>query len=313
MNGRDQIPDAFSPLEQSILTSNVETLWHYTTLEGLLGILRSKSIWATHVQSLNDHSELRYVLDKLQGKWGKGVALADQRALDVFVQQQLLQSAELYVASFCEEGDLLSQWRGYAGNSGVAVGFDAIELMRSMHASRSGMLLRVLYEEDDADEAAQYIRRRVLEVWREAFPEGILDFASKFTGEELSLTIQNKGFEKVVDAASKNFFQIAEEIASLGIISLRHKHPSFVEESEWRLIHQSPRSNDGLNYRISGNALIPYRSMPLGDAPDISPIRRIRLGPGVTDDTKLWTVRHLLASEGYERVQVDISEVPLRW
>jgi hypothetical protein len=34
-------------------------LYHYTDLRGLLGILESGSIWATHIRFLNDLSESR--------------------------------------------------------------------------------------------------------------------------------------------------------------------------------------------------------------------------------------------------------------
>lgn len=36
-----------------------------------------------------------------------------------------------YVACFCAQGDLLSQWRGYAGGHGWALGFDAY-VMRTL-------------------------------------------------------------------------------------------------------------------------------------------------------------------------------------
>lgn len=39
---------------------NKVNLWHYTTLEGLEGILRTQAVWATHFEYLNDASELRY-------------------------------------------------------------------------------------------------------------------------------------------------------------------------------------------------------------------------------------------------------------
>jgi len=35
-------------------------VFHYTSLEGLLGIIESKSIWATNVLYMNDASELNY-------------------------------------------------------------------------------------------------------------------------------------------------------------------------------------------------------------------------------------------------------------
>ena len=39
-----------------------EILYHYTTQEGLLGIIKDKVIWATHTQYLNDQAEFSYAL-----------------------------------------------------------------------------------------------------------------------------------------------------------------------------------------------------------------------------------------------------------
>lgn len=38
-------------------------LYHYTTQQGLLGIISDKEIWATHTQYLNDAREFRHALD----------------------------------------------------------------------------------------------------------------------------------------------------------------------------------------------------------------------------------------------------------
>ena len=40
-------------------------LYHYTTWEGLLGILQTQTLWATHYRFLNDYSELVLIRDKL--------------------------------------------------------------------------------------------------------------------------------------------------------------------------------------------------------------------------------------------------------
>jgi hypothetical protein len=42
-----------------------ELLYHYTTPEGFLGILKSESIRATHVRCLNDRTELKNALGNL--------------------------------------------------------------------------------------------------------------------------------------------------------------------------------------------------------------------------------------------------------
>ena len=43
--------------QQSTSQAQQELLYHYTTQEGLLGILRDKCIWATDIRYLNDTSE----------------------------------------------------------------------------------------------------------------------------------------------------------------------------------------------------------------------------------------------------------------
>jgi hypothetical protein len=40
-------------------------LFHYTTWNGLMGILDSHSLWATHYKFLNDSSEIILFKDKL--------------------------------------------------------------------------------------------------------------------------------------------------------------------------------------------------------------------------------------------------------
>ena len=40
-----------------------EKVFHYTNIAGLLGILRTGRMWATHYQYLNDASEGRYTYD----------------------------------------------------------------------------------------------------------------------------------------------------------------------------------------------------------------------------------------------------------
>ena len=47
-------------------TSEVyDKLYHYTTFDGLIGILQTQSLWATHYKFLNDFSEIILFRDKL--------------------------------------------------------------------------------------------------------------------------------------------------------------------------------------------------------------------------------------------------------
>jgi hypothetical protein len=112
-----------------------EILYHYTTAGGLFGILQHKSIWATDARFLNDAQEIIYALDdtceylreRLSGEpSGTPQHAVIGTAIEMLKEPDL--PTEIYLSCFCEDGDLLSQWRGYAAGQGYAIGFDAQQL-----------------------------------------------------------------------------------------------------------------------------------------------------------------------------------------
>ena len=110
-------------------------LYHYTNATGLQGILRSKTIWATQFDFLNDSSEFLYAADFLQRHLqARGDAISSA-GWNLDGLTEAVRASPHHVTSFCEDGDLLSQWRGYARtNDGYAAGFE--------FASLSGMVDR---------------------------------------------------------------------------------------------------------------------------------------------------------------------------
>jgi hypothetical protein len=106
-------------------------LYHYTTQDGLLGILKGNCIWATNINYLNDSSDYQLacdlakeVLDEKRRQVGR-----DERKLKK-IQHVLhsISTAEtlplhICVSCFSENGDSLSQWRAYGGVAGYSVGF----------------------------------------------------------------------------------------------------------------------------------------------------------------------------------------------
>ena len=110
-------------------------LHHYTSAEGLKGIIESNELWATSAYYLNDSAEMFYgyhVLKELLDDWlsknprpDDSITLALARQLrtsfeDLF-QKRLLRP--IYLTCFCEEDNLLSQWRAYGQSGGYSVGF----------------------------------------------------------------------------------------------------------------------------------------------------------------------------------------------
>ena len=54
------VPEALAAYSESIMVRPVPTLYHYTSMSGLAGILESRTVWATEFGALNDTSELTY-------------------------------------------------------------------------------------------------------------------------------------------------------------------------------------------------------------------------------------------------------------
>jgi hypothetical protein len=116
-------------------------LWHYTDGAGALGILEGCALWATHALFMNDASELRLAYPLLE----EALRIAEERqegneilrlvaaALSVMVSPTAQErDPEIYAVCFCEDGDLLSQWRGYGMvGTGYSIGMDGTSLQRS--------------------------------------------------------------------------------------------------------------------------------------------------------------------------------------
>jgi hypothetical protein len=111
-------------------TSHV-TVWHYTSVSAFLEIIKSNELWLSHNSFLNDKKEHAYALNLL-----RTIAQTEKKYHNIV--RQLLQfssnasQAHVFVLSFCESGDLLSQWIGYG--QGVSVGFNVAGLEASFRS-----------------------------------------------------------------------------------------------------------------------------------------------------------------------------------
>ncbi|HZN25142.1 MAG TPA: DUF2971 domain-containing protein [Burkholderiales bacterium] len=194
-----------------------ELLFHYTTIGGAYGILSSDSLWMTKIRYLNDTSELeigvntlRELLDDLM----QAPRPKDEAELLQTVSRRFESyiGSNICVASFCEHGDLLSQWRWYGeGGRGVSIGVHS-RVLRGMAHTRIH-LWKCLYDADAHRTLLLALVDRLLEICR-AQKSG--------SGGELSAEQTHYMLERFF----VSFLQIAPII----------KNPNFAEEREWRLV-----------------------------------------------------------------------------
>lgn len=104
------------------LPANIPELYHYSTSAGLKGIVECKQLWLSHLAYLNDAQEYSYGLNLIH----KVMEDTYDPLFRVDARDKSFSSA--FSVSLTQEGNLLSQWRGYCPNGGYSFAFDKEQL-----------------------------------------------------------------------------------------------------------------------------------------------------------------------------------------
>ncbi|WP_245517866.1 DUF2971 domain-containing protein [Rhizobium leguminosarum] len=261
-------------------------LSHYTTLEGLKGIIKSRALWASNASFLNDRAELIHALK------------ASERAIKMLSSKKAYKSwesmlrsvydelseglkADTYVACFCKDDDNLSQWRAYGGSvQGISVTFDRVALSKRLQQDNA-LLYKVTY--------AKFSTASKL---HDALADELVAIAKldEFSGQD-------------DDAKYADLFRRFSSLLP------KFKHLGFQDEREWRYVVQQPTQNKMVDFRISSNKIVPY--IVIGESGELLPIEDVRIGPGPDPELTARSVQTFLKAMGYN-IDVDISDVPFR-
>jgi hypothetical protein len=296
--------------EESLNTVPKQLLYHYTTAEGAIGIISTAVLHATHSGFLNDKSEGQYASDVIaRALAAYGCKTQEQRDFIAVLANAQRSPFPLYVACFCDGGDLLSQWRGYANHGGgYALGFQFWR-PKPINSTAAAQEQQTVEQQGAlAPPAAQYQRHRPPQHQRRddtsAFGHFVLrkicyDEAEQFTvvhrivSQALDVFSEAKeGF--VRDKTEiKDLMDVCSGYAQKEIASFHpcFKHPSFSDEKEWRAISVSGTMEhvrpDG--YRARGSEIVPYTRLCLRRRPEaayekllmglLTDIRDITIGP----------------------------------
>lgn len=260
---------------------NAPPLYHYTTADGLNGIVSRRVLWATHASFFNDMTEWGHGVKAAQPAIRKLEAAGYHEAAADLLQELREPSLDYYAVCFCTDGDLLSQWQGYGSSgSGYAVEFDP----RRLSLISRTVLLNVDY--DGASQRARY--------------DGVAEWAI----ERLQRASNSASIRKALKA-------------TFSLLTISSKCDVFKTECEWRLVcwvkRQRPDPGQReVKFRSGKGMLIPYVEVSL-DQP--LPVCSVRCGPTLRPDgANRLAVRMLLDRYGLDEraALVKDSRAPLR-
>ena len=274
-------------------------LYHYTDAAGLIGILKNKSVWASSIQHLNDTLEYKHAVgmmtEELERRFD-GIAevaakqpfgsLSDPPPYSIESLRMLrenlrsLNNTPLYIASFSEKKDVLSQWRGYCmGRNGYSMGF----MPQTLTALKDigYQLVKCVYTQEEKKSLCN------------ALIDSYLELDAKFLGKR---TLWRYG--------SKSKWR-----SKFSLLAAAIRHEGFQEESEWRLVGKE-RDENALHFRTGRSGVVPYLEVPLAPEGENIPVAELVIGP--TDDRQASLIGAEKIMERYARRRLADKIIPRR-
>lgn len=266
------------------------TIYHYTTSRGLEGILSSGVLRASNYRHLNDASEVGYgcelVADVLAREAKRRSQTFHNAIIDIeqslrsrwdqYLDRQLM---DIYVTSFCEAADRLSQWRAYGKPEGsYCIGFE----IRRLDGIGLFWPRRVIYEPEEQRSEIETTIGRLNELSAPMTRADDVEFLLRYAMVELAC---------------------------------RLKHPAFREEGEWRSIIDASNYDSQELIRFpspdSGPAR-PFVELIRGSVDSrLLPISEIIVGPCRDQPASVATAQELLDRFGYRNANLSVSRIPL--
>jgi len=261
-------------------------LFHYTSPAGFLGIIESGSLWASNIHYLNDSAEFAYTVDlakrEIRHLAGNAPAAGKQRLNELTEQIESIRRLNIFVFSFSEDGDLLSQWRGYSPRTGgLSLAFD-LDLVLPRIEQQGFRLTPCIYNPAVHHEIVQaLIRRELARPWAGPHPPGM---------------------------SSHSIF--IDEVAAAAPLL---KDPSFSEEREWRLV-SGPTSSDlpSVKHRLTATTIAPYFDLAIRDHLGQVPVTHVILGPSTHQEWLSDSVLTLLNRFAGGHGRITYSRIPFR-
>lgn len=229
-----------------------KTLYHYTGIGGLLGIVETRKIWASHAYYLNDSKEILYACEVLRKVLSQCISdhQNDEREfLEQFtkwLETFHVNHYHIFIFSLSEERSLLSQWRSYTPHGkGVSLGFSAHILNRILQSS-DFRLAKCLYKHEEHRELMKSLLEKMLVTFRQRLPH--LDITKNYPPQK---------YHGFLEGYRGALLQV------LSII----KHSAFEEEREWRLVspYFERYTVPEIKFREGASMLMPYIEIDLSN------------------------------------------------
>ena len=296
--------------------------YHYTSPEGLRGIMETRTFFFTDSQFLNDFREKININDELELFWKSCKKIYDKCFYNLlhkirvdeyedsgfsYILNHTETKCRYFVFSLSMDGDSLSMWKYYAKNNsydGYCIGLFSYALVDEWIDTVSGVSViasQVEYHSEDKQAIIKEVVDRLYSIWKSYEVSDLLN-------------------EKII-----------KEFSSwISVEALFFKDKCFEDEKETRYVAIAPvDSLQNLQYTYKGHSykmydfrsvngvLTPYIKMPFSDwnRETCWAIDHIGIGPSPNAQQKEAGLRQFIRSLDYklEHCNIAKSKIPVRY
>lgn len=295
-------------------------IYHYTSPEGLLGILKTRSLFATDMYFLNDASEGLYVIDFIQ-KNIESLCLDNKKLIDYVNREiELIKTKKWeglvhnYTISFSMNGDSLEMWNYYTkGDSvqGYNLEFNTKKLASTIQIEILDDRGEPVNRNDDEHLVLNqgkviYDSKKQLELIKSIFNA----FISKYDELDCSRMAEEGILSQVA-------YYIVSKSMSYGLF---FKSKEFAVEKEYRFVFSTyllegrDNAEKGIpckeEFRMHGGCIIPYQKCLF----DMESISAVTFSPSLFNDMTEAGLKRLLERYGIRGTnRIKKSNISLRY
>lgn len=311
--------------------SRDDALFHYTSADGLIGILNSGEIWSTAYYCLNDESELAAGKEILTAEFRRAthtmildndplVEIFRSRGVDIeeyartfvnWVLGHTFHELCAYITCFCRPTGaedfvhgLLSQWRAYGGDGGYALQFSRKKLLAAVDSANNAGELS--YQLDDVHYTEESPLKSELLAHKNSFIQAYRDFLEQI-GRPVNEILEMRSMPNLASGL------LGGPLESLLDYVLHTKNQHFSEERECRLSLIEPISSKAenleTNYFNRGGLIAPYKKTPRTTFPLLDCIEWIVIGPSPRMGARFKSINQIVRTAGLP-IKVRPSRIP---
>ncbi|MCQ2386931.1 MAG: DUF2971 domain-containing protein [Clostridia bacterium] len=279
------------------------SIYHYTSVEGLIGIITSGKIRFTEYSYLNDSTEGDYIFSVLKSMLNNKISY-DKEFKDKIVEHidkndyydvYPDKDMKYFISCFSLNSDSLPMWNYYSKTQGYNINFDFYDIkqeIKKIHIKYYPNVFfesyTVLYETEIQKEFLIEHLNYVYDVWKKEKSDFIISFMLNY----------------------------------LNSIKFAFKHPAFQQEQEVRFVYKVKKDffeseiakwGEESLIKVKNDYRIIFSEVPVIDVPfDKKFIQKICLSPLNKSEQARESLDSFLKRYGYN-AKIEISKIPLKY